>query len=147
MKDDYKLPEKQYDFICLISVIEHLHPENLEVLFADIETKLAPGGSLFVVVPNVNSLMMLLKGKKKEIKRQVKDCGHVNLMERREIVSLLNKHGFTKLRFSHFMHYKDTKLIPYPGIKRLGVLKYLYDLMGFFPFYYVRNSFWILARR
>ena len=144
LKDDYRLPPGQYDFVVMNSVIEHIDDAHLDVLLGDIRSKLAPGGSIFIVVPNIHSPKLFFCGDRE--KERIEQ-GHVNLKTRSGWIRYLRQRGFTRLRFSHFMVLRNRRaIIYYPSSRVLNWLaRTLYNVFLVAPFYRLRDSYYILA--
>ena len=143
-----RIPDKQYDLVILNSIIEHIDIDNLNILFSDISKKTHKECAIFIVVPNTYSIQRLLRGRKKALEREYKELGHVNMMSKREVVQFLKKYGFGKIEFSFKLDYRDMENFFVISNKVVSYLvRSLYKYLSIFPFYYLRNSFWIYAKR
>jgi len=141
LKYDYKAPDKKYDFIILASIIEHIYDENLTKLLTDVKSKLNPGGSIFIVVPNIDSPQFCLFDSKE---RQLTSMGHVNLKTKGEWVSFLKTFGFTKFSFSFPTKFEYLERCTFFKSNLLNnFLRNVYSILAIFPFYYLRGSYWI----
>ncbi len=56
-----RLPKNYFDYIFMMEVIEHLPPEDTQVIFKNIHTWLNPGGRLILTTPNYVSLWPIIE--------------------------------------------------------------------------------------
>jgi len=116
--DGVTVPGKDYDMVILGSIIEHIADEPLDELMHNVYNAMSPNGLLYVVSPNKWSPRLLLT-RGWDAERET--AGHVNFKSQSETTELLQRHGFTKIKYSHW-----------PWI---------------WPFYLIKNSFVITARK
>jgi hypothetical protein len=128
----------------LNSIIEHISPERIEFLFASL-TKAS--GSVFIVVPNFYSPRRLLRGREREWEHERQVTGHVNFLSKQDIVALLRRHGFGRIRFSFFHMFRGIGDLNYRLFGGSKLLYKLYFLFTLYPFYYLRDSFWVFAQK
>lgn len=102
--DDMKplpFPEKYFDYVLLLDVIEHLtHPE---ILMEEIKKYLKPGGRIVVSVPNIahaSIRWMLLLGNFQYSETGILDRTHVHFYTQKGILDAIKKFGFKVLRLS-----------------------------------------------
>ena len=138
------LPDKRYDLVLLNSLIEHISPDKLEALFgkiADITD------AVFLVVPNFKSPRRYLLGRSRELEKERRELGHVNILSHSDIRALLKRNGFDAIRFSFCHAFKDIDDTTYQLFRRARFVYRLYSLLSLFPFYFLRDSFWVYAEK
>lgn len=54
--DNFIGPQKKYDAILLIEVVEHLYDKDLNCVMREVKEKLNPGGGVFITTPNDEDL-------------------------------------------------------------------------------------------
>lgn len=145
MKEDYKLPPGKFDLVLLTSIIEHIYDKNLKVLFKEIREKLVEEGKVFVVVPNIHAPKFILTDSKESQKRRM---GHVNLKSKREWEEFFRKQGFTKFKYSFANELPNLNDMSFFK-SSLGnkILRLVYRLLNIWPFFYLKNSYWIEISR
>ena len=136
------MPDRKYDFVLLNSIIEHISAEKLEALLRKISKAT---DSVFIVVPNFSSPRRYLLGRKRELAKEKEELGHVNFLSQGDLRALLKRNGFVKTRFSFCHHFKNLRDVPYQLFGQAKLLYRLYSLVSLFPFYYLRDSFWVYA--
>lgn len=138
-------PENEkFDIVLLNSIIEHIEQEALKKLFQKIRHVT---DSVFIVVPNFGSPRRYWIGRKKELEKEKTELGHINILSKQDIYDLLKQNGFTKISFSFWHIFKNLKLLNYEQLHNCKWLSPLYTLLALFPFYYIRESFWIYAEK
>jgi len=138
------LPAKRYDLVLLNSLIEHIAPDKLEALFgkiADITD------AVFLVVPNFKSPRRYLLGRARELEKERRELGHVNILSRGDIRAILKRHGFDAIRFSFRHAFKDIDSTTYQLFRKARFVYRLYSLLSLYPFYFLRDSFWVYAEK
>jgi 2-polyprenyl-3-methyl-5-hydroxy-6-metoxy-1,4-benzoquinol methylase len=102
--EDSKLAKKSFDIITLWDVIEHI--PNPDPLLSYLSSLLKEDGVLFIHTPNVRvqlpkaKLRKLLRGMRAGIHYlEAKD--HINIYSEKTIASILNRNGFSHIRFIH----------------------------------------------
>lgn len=145
IRDDFKLPDKHYDLVLLTSVIEHIYEKNLDVLFGDIKKKLNKGGKIFVVVPNIHAPLFLLTDSKESQKISM---GHVNLKSKWEWNTYFKKFGFSHTKYSFANNLPNIgEMAFFKNNLANALLRFCYRILNLFPFYYLKNSYWIEISR
>ncbi|MFB0500163.1 MAG: class I SAM-dependent methyltransferase [Candidatus Hadarchaeaceae archaeon] len=87
---ELNLPSNSYDVIILNQVIEHLNDFNS--LFKEVYRILKPSGIVYIGCPNMDSISMKLF---KEAHIHVSTHAHINMFNRRSLIFLAEKHGFS----------------------------------------------------
>ncbi len=98
-----KIPDASLSFAIAIHVLEHLvHPD---AIVGKIYKKLMPGGIVFFVTHDINSILS------KSLKKRWSPFSlqHLQLYSRSSLKFLLKKHGFKKIFFE-----KSTNYLPLP---------------------------------
>ena len=145
ISDGRFFPENEnFDIVLLNSIIEHIEQEALKKLFQKISHVT---DSVFIVVPNFGSPRRYWVGRKKELEKEKTELGHINILSKQDICHLLKQNGFTKISFSFWHIFKNLELLNYERLHNCKWLSPLYTLLAFFPFYYIRESFWIYAEK
>jgi SAM-dependent methyltransferase len=144
LTDGITLPEQTFDFIVLNSVLEHIPLDLWDVFFKEINKKLSERGAVFIVIPNKHGLMHRFTDTWKDEKEK---WGHCSVVDIKFLKNKLRAFGFKNLRLSFL--FKIDKLPDYikcPGAFRKIIMVPL-SIVNVYPFYYLRDSFWILAKR
>lgn len=144
LTDGLILPDKKFDFIILNSLLEHVPLDSWDSLFANINRKLEIRGGIFIIMPNKNSLRRKFtdRWQGEEVR-----LGHVSLVDFKFLKNKLRAYGFVNLQSSFVFKPKELPSYVFSpkGLKRLFMV--LYSLLNIYPFYYLRDSFWVLAKR
>ncbi|MGE5197898.1 MAG: class I SAM-dependent methyltransferase [Deltaproteobacteria bacterium] len=144
LTDGLNLPDKKFDFIVMNSVLEHVPLDRWDSLLGEVAKKLEDSGSIFVIIPNKNSPMRRFT---KRWDNEDERLGHISLVDLRFLKNKLRQFGFINLKLSFmFMAKRLPDYLRCPdAVKKLIILPY--SLLNIFPFYYLRDSFWILGKR
>ena len=144
LTDGLSLPDMRFDFIFLSSVLEHISVINWDSIFAEISLKLEKRGSIFIVVPNKNSPMRKFS---KQWDGEEEKYGHVSITDIGFLKNKLRQFGFNNLKFSFLF---VTRKIPaykiFPKFLR-PLIMIFYPFLNIYPFYYLRDSFWVLVKK
>ena len=144
-----KLPFKDnsFDLVTSISVIEHLSEKQAKKFLSEVRRVLRDGGLIFLVTPNYSTPIRLVQGKRWFAHS---DPTHIHYYTPNSLSKLLVDYEFKNIK----MTFKTTYNPPYewelPGL--LGDMpKHIKSLMTFLlistPLAFIRNSFWIAARK
>ncbi len=111
------VPEKYFDYVIILDVIEHLlHPENI---LSAIKPHIKGGGKIILSTPNVahaSIRLMLLKGEFQYTSLGIMDNTHVHLYTRTTFGNLLKKEDF-----------RISKMIPTNGMCKVPFLYKITD--------------------
>lgn len=144
-----KLPFKNnaFDFLCAISLIEHLSENDSEEFLKEAGRVLKKGGRLFLVTPNFATPIRHLVGPNWFA---YQDPTHINFYTPKKLSALLLKIGFKNPTDKFKVNYtpKYDRQFPKPFSKLPRTLKILsLHLLFNSPIAIVRDSFWIYAQK
>lgn len=144
-----KLPFKNetFDFLCAISLIEHLNKNGAEEFLKETKRILKKGGHLFLVTPNFATPIRHVVGLNWFA---YKDPTHINFYTPKKLSAHLLKMGFKNPNFKFKVPYTPQydMQFPKPFSKLPRSLKILsLHLLFNSPIAIVRDSFWILAQK
>lgn len=143
LTDGVTLPDKKFDFIILNSVLEHVPLNKWDYIFSEINKKLEIGGSLFIIFPNINSPLRKFT---KRWENEESKLGHIGLVGLKYLNNKLKEYKFINCKLSFIFIVRNLpSYLSCPIILR-DIVKVIYTLINIYPFYYLRDSFWILAR-
>jgi SAM-dependent methyltransferase len=144
VSDGLTLPDKNFDFIILNSVLEHIPLEDWDMLFSNITRRLTPAGGVFIIIPNKNSPSRRFSHRWDGEDQRL---GHISLVDLSFVKKKLCAFGFADMQTSFIFKIRDLPGYFHPPKALTRVLLLCYALLNIFPMYYVRDSFWIFARR
>lgn len=143
LTDGLTLPDQTFDFIVLNSVLEHMPLGIWDTFLKEINKKLTRNGAIFIIIPNQGGLMHKFTDTWKD---EEEKWGHCSVVSIKFLKNKLRAFGFKSLKLSFL--FKIDRLPDYikaPAFFR-NVLKLAFSLVNIYPLYYLRDSFWILAK-
>jgi len=144
LMDGLTLPDKKFDFVVMNSVLEHIPLNKWDIFLGAIISKLEAGGGIFMIFPNKNSPARVFF--KRWIDEEGK-LGHISLVDFVFLRKKLRESGFKKLKSSFFFPVRRLPdYVACPGFLK-AMLAIPYSLVNLYPFYYLRDSFWIFAKK
>lgn len=126
-------PNASFDLITGISMIEHLTKKETDEFINEAKRVLKPNGFIFIVTPNYASPWRFIQGKKWF---GYSDPTHIAFFTPLSLANLLKQYGFYNPKFW-------LKTITQEGYLRNFINYLLFST----PFCFIRNSFWISARK
>lgn len=124
--DELDLPESSFDRATCLEIVEHVYPDQVHALFAQLRRILRPGGSLLVTTPNYRGVWPLVEWASDRFARTAKmDADqHVTHFSRSMLRSFLTDAGFeiqtlrTYCTFSPFV-----SALSWPAARRLDLIE------------------------
>lgn len=144
-----KLPfdNNSFDFVCAISLIEHLTAAEVDLFLSETRRVLTPFGFIFLVTPNFATPLRLIQGKKWF---GYTDPTHINFFTPASLVKILSEHQFANFRQTFPISYHPSLdwefPPPFPKLPKLVKQSLIYLLFST-PLCRIRNSTWILAQK
>ena len=136
-----------FDFICAISMIEHLTPKEAEKFLKEARRILKPHGFIFLITPNFATPIRLIHGSNWFA---YKDPTHVNFYTPKGLSKLLSKFGFGDFQFTFKTIYHPSFDWEFPhffGKLPKPIKTFCVFLLLSTPLTFIRNSFWLLAQK
>lgn len=96
-------PDKSFDSISCVEVVEHLDLSLTNSIFAEFFRVLKPGGKLIVTTPNYGSLWPLVELMVNRLSRVSYEEQHITKFRGTSLAALLKANGFSSVRVSSFM--------------------------------------------
>ncbi len=140
-------PDSSFDMICAISLIEHLKPADVNKFLLGATRILKPQGFIFLVTPNYSSPLRIIKRGRWF---GYQDPTHVNFFTPLRLKKTLIKSGFRKTKLTFNISYQESFNKEFPTFFQKSppvIKKILIYLLFNSPFYIMRDSFWITARK
>jgi len=125
-------PSESFDLLTSVSLIEHLKKSELIDFLREAKRVLKQNGFIFIVTPNFASPWRFIQGKKWF---GYSDPTHISFFTPLSLANLLKDYGFYNPKF----WFKTN----YPSFWK----NFVYYILFSTPFCFIRNSFWIAARK
>ena len=143
------LPYKNnsFDLVVSISVIEHLHQNEVEIFLKEARRVLIRNGRLFLVTPNFSSPLRIIQGKNWF---GYSDPTHINYFTKHSLTETLKRNGFLENQFQFNLKYHDSinwefppPFAKFPKLLKLIIIYVLFST----PISYARNSLWVFSKK
>lgn len=136
-----------FDAVISISVIEHIPPKKTRTFLGEMHRVVKKGGTVFLVTPNYASPFRYIQ---KEKWFGYSDPTHVQFFTPRSLSRILHEDGFRDTRFMFDVPLHPPYEWELPGLLQklpLSIKSVLTYLLISTPFCFIRNSFWISAKK
>ncbi len=144
LMDGLSLPDEKFDFVVMNSVLEHIPLDKWDEFFRVLSSRLKVNGGIFIIFPNKFSPSRIFTKKWADEKDAL---GHISLASLWYLRKKLRSHGFKKLKSSFFFRIRELPdYVKCPGFLR-PAFKALYSVVNVYPCYYLRDSFWVHAKK
>ncbi len=117
--DELELPEQSFDRASCLEIVEHVYPEQVQKLLADISRLLRPGGQVLVTTPNYRGLWPVIEWAADRFSSAAKMDAeqHVTHFHRRMLQQFVERAG---LRILHLRTYSTLAPFVAPASERLA---------------------------
>ena len=116
--------QNDYDTICVVETLEHIHPNELNVFCKEIEKKLLKGGHLFITVPHKNKKLIDkhfqhfdFDSIKNLFSKDLKIIEQLGFPKKNIYFTLLNKIFYNRIWFWEINYINQLKLKSYKLVK------------------------------
>lgn len=121
-------PDNSFDLLTSVSVVEHLEKKECSKFIDEAGRVLRPGGCIFLVTPNFNSVWRFVFGKKWF---GYSDPTHINFFTPSSLSMLIRKKGFKEIQLSFCMD--NPRFLDY--------------LLVSTPLWRIRDSFYVAGKK